>query len=290
MALVPYFRTFQALTDTTFYDRTFGQAYYSMLYSDGDPPFTGDMSIEIENGPSIRIPNSQLVVPECTIADDGQLVANYSRSNLVINVLQDTTSDDMSRLGRQFLSGADVMLNQDTHKYTLWSANPTSAVDLVGIDSKGNEVTSFCSAADSSAGTSDGAAPKDNTSSSSGASDTSTSSLSGGTIAGVALVAGLAGWLWRRKQAGPAPVELADQPAGGPDNQSAYTGYTDYTDYTDYSATSPGDSYLKSVGSPPISELNGSDEAKRNELPVEGAEIQPLAELPHSNVQRYELA
>lgn len=146
LATNPYFSKFEEHTNTSIQERTYGAEYYTVLYSDGDEPYPGDMSINIQNGPSIRIPNSQLVLPERYISEtNGQLVANYSRSNLVINPLQDVNSKDLSQLGRQFFSSAYIMMNQDRGEFTLWSANPTSVEDLVAVDSTGKLVTDFCS-------------------------------------------------------------------------------------------------------------------------------------------------
>ena len=129
------------LTNTTFFQRSLGLSYHTLLYDDGDSPYQGDMLIIIRNGPSIRIPNSQLVMPERYIRDkDGQLMANYSKSNLVINSLQEVNAGDISQLGRQFLSSAYVIVSQDSRKFTLWSADPTRNEDLVGINQEGRDI------------------------------------------------------------------------------------------------------------------------------------------------------
>ncbi|KAH8161912.1 hypothetical protein CIB48_g6338 [Xylaria polymorpha] len=141
----PYFEMFQIVTNTGIIERSFGQEFYTSLYSDGYEPYQGDLSIKIRHGPSIRIPNNQLVIPERYIDDStGEVMANYSRSNLVINPLNTINQFDLSQLGRLFLSSAYVMLNQDSEQFTIWAANPTTFEDLVGVDSTGKEVTTFC--------------------------------------------------------------------------------------------------------------------------------------------------
>ena len=133
------------LTNTSISQRSLGLSYYTLLYDDGDSPYQRDMSILIRNGPSIRIPNSQHVMPERYIRDeDGQLMANHSKSNLVINSLQDVNADDLSQLGRQFLSSAYLLVNQDSRKFTLWSVNLTRNEDLVGINQEGQDVVERC--------------------------------------------------------------------------------------------------------------------------------------------------
>ena len=87
-------------------------------------------------------------MPERYIRDeDGQLMANYSKSNLVINSLQDVNADDLSQLGRQFLSSAYLMVNQDSRKFTLWLVNLTRNEDLVGTNQEGQDVVEWCTCA-----------------------------------------------------------------------------------------------------------------------------------------------
>lgn len=147
--LEPYFRKFQSLTETDIVARTGGLAYYSMLY-DGDEPYRGDLTIQLQSGPAIRIPNHQLIVPDRHIDEDtAEWTANMSAPNLILNPVQDVNRDDMPILGRQFLSSAYIMVNQDAGEFTLWSGNPTNAVDLVAVDENGQEVTDFCNDGDS---------------------------------------------------------------------------------------------------------------------------------------------
>lgn len=218
LATNPYFSLFQEYTKTSISERSSGQQYYSVLYNDGDEPYRGDLSINVRNGPSIRVPNSQLVLPERHISDaTGELLANYSRSNLVINPLQDINGHDLSLLGRQFLSSAYVMVNQDKEEFSLWSANPTDIQDLVAIDRAGDEVTEFC------------AEPTTSPSPPSRTPDPSTSGgqsegLPTGAIAGIAvgavaglviIVGGLFSW-HRRRKASAVAVAAQHAEQGGP--------------------------------------------------------------------------
>lgn len=218
LATNPYFSLFQEYTKTSISERSLGQQYYSVLYNDGDEPYRGDLSINVRGGPSIRVPNSQLVLPERYISDaTGELLANYSRSNLVINPLQEINGHDLSLLGRQFLSSAYVMVNQDKEEFTLWSANPTGIQDLVAIDGAGDEVTEFC------------AEPTESSLPPSRTPDPSTSgkqseTLSTGAIAGIA-VGGVAGfliiiggllWWHRRRKASAVAATAQHAEQGGP--------------------------------------------------------------------------
>lgn len=141
----PYLVKFQDLTQTELSDRSNGMSYYSLNYDDGDEPYRGDLSIDIQSGPSICVPNHQLVVPERkSDKDNGAWVANSSRSNLVLNPIQDINENDMPILGRQFLSSAYIMVNQNKGEFTICSSNPTKAVDLVAMDENGDETTDWC--------------------------------------------------------------------------------------------------------------------------------------------------
>ncbi|KIN05183.1 hypothetical protein OIDMADRAFT_101942 [Oidiodendron maius Zn] len=182
IALDPYFNTFQILTNTSITDRSFGLAYFSMLYGEGDQPYQGDLTFNIQSGPSIRIPNNQLVVSERSInQDSGALEANSSARNLVINPVQSLNANDLPKLGRQFLSSAYIMMNQDANQFTLWSSNPTSAVDLVAVSTNGTEVTDFCT----DAATTPSSTPQETTPPSSASGKKA--ALSAGPIAGIAI-------------------------------------------------------------------------------------------------------
>lgn len=127
----------------------------------------------------------------------GALIANSSTPELVLNAIQQVNAGDLVQLGRQFLSAAYLMVNQDTNEFTLWEANPTSAVDLVAVDSNGVASNTFCAAeASTSTGTS---APGSTTTAP--AIVPGPSKLSGGAIAGIAIgsivvIAAIAGILY----------------------------------------------------------------------------------------------
>ncbi|KAJ8124325.1 hypothetical protein O1611_g9317 [Lasiodiplodia mahajangana] len=235
----PYFEEFQMVTNASITQRSGGQEFWTMLYDDGTDPFMGDMSINIQYGPSIRIPNSELVIPERTIdSSTGMVVANYSRSNLVINSLQEVNKNDISQLGRMFLSSAYVMVNQDSGQFTIWQANPTSFEDLVGVDSTGKEITTFCTNS-----TTPGTTAPGQTAVSS--QNTTPTKLSSGAIAGIvvgavaalAIVIGVLFWRRRRSRANlvrqPHPQAA---PGGVVENPYAYPEY-----YANEQATSKTD-------------------------------------------------
>ena len=253
----PYFSNFEDITGTSLSDRSFGLAYYSMLYSDGDNPYEGDLTFNIQSGPSIRIPNSQLVVSNRWIDESsGNIQVNASARNLVINPVDTLTASSGAQVGRQFLSAAYIMMNQDAGEFTLWPANPTLDVDLVAVGTDGTEATNYCSgsatsstapaggaattSASSSSGNGSGSGNSGNGSNNSGGSKKS--SLSGGAIAGIAIgavaiiaiIAVAAFFLLRRR--GRVPVGAAElsaamggmsgakeMPAGGADPTTYYS-------------------------------------------------------------------
>ncbi|KAI2636002.1 aspartic peptidase domain-containing protein [Xylaria nigripes] len=264
----PYFQLFENLTDTILIDRNLGQEYYTMLYSIGSTPYLGDLSINIQNGPSIRIPNNQLVVPERYVDDStGQLTTDDSRSNLVINSLNTVNKHDLSQLGRLFLSSAYVMVNQDSGEFTLWTANPTTLEDLVGVDSTGKEVTTFCSSSTNSTDTS-----------------TANASLPAGGIAGIVVGAVAAvglvvsALLWRHnRNKARARGQLLPQSASQiPESPSMQFGYVAANqDMSKWDG--PGELHGQGI-SYPTPELLGRETSNRTE-PVAPPTVQ-LFELP----------
>jgi hypothetical protein len=129
---------------------------FSRLLSSGLPKFgkkptltnrsySGDFTIKLSSGLSVRIPNNQLIVPERVVSPSGDIIANGSSPNLVINVIKEININDQLHLGRQFLSAAYVMLNEDTSSFTLWQANPTMKESLVAVDGRNNPLWSNCS-------------------------------------------------------------------------------------------------------------------------------------------------
>ncbi|KAF7897927.1 uncharacterized protein EAF01_008893 [Botrytis porri] len=144
----PYFLNFEEITNQTISDRSFGMYYYGLLYGGGprdSTPYAGDLTIELDSGISVRIPNDQLIVPNLSIDHtSGAIVANASEPELVLNAIQAGNANDLPQLGRQFLTAAYLMLNQDAKTFTLWEANPTENEDLVAVDGRNNPMDDFC--------------------------------------------------------------------------------------------------------------------------------------------------
>ncbi|KAJ9217645.1 hypothetical protein DTO166G4_827 [Paecilomyces variotii] len=185
----PYFEKFQMFTNQLIQERSYGIYYYGMLYSDVSDMYTGDLTITMSSGFSVRIPNDQLVVPNLTIdKESGALVANGSAPELVLNSIQSINEGDLPQLGRQFLSAAYLMVNQDANTFTLWEASHNANEDLVSIDENNQVVDQFCTTT-AKTNTSHPSQPTANTS-----SHDDNHSIPGGIIAGAVIgsVAGVA--------------------------------------------------------------------------------------------------
>lgn len=104
------------------------------------------MTISFAFGPKIRIPNSQLVVPELVVSQDGRLFSNTSNREVLINSVDQFYAGDIPILGRQLLSSAYVMVNQDANTVTLWEANPTEDTNLIAVNNEAT--TARCGLAD----------------------------------------------------------------------------------------------------------------------------------------------
>ncbi|KAH1669990.1 hypothetical protein KXV79_001448 [Aspergillus fumigatus] len=192
----PYFKRFSDITGDSIlsYGRSFGINYYGMLYPPGESP--------LSSGLKVRIPNDQLVIPNLTIdKTTGAILANASAPELVLNSMQQVNADDLPQLGRQFLSGAYVMVNQDAGQFTLWAAKPTTEEDLVAVNPDNRVYSSFCAPGASNLGdatqSTSTSSPTQSAASNSNIGqsqrvDDASSGLSSGAIAGI-VVGGVAG-------------------------------------------------------------------------------------------------
>ncbi|KAJ4299112.1 hypothetical protein N0V90_004356 [Kalmusia sp. IMI 367209] len=107
--------------------------------------YYGGLTIELQNSISVKIPNTELVVPDTYIASDGVVQANTSVRNLVINSLQSDNDNDLPILGRLFMSSAYIMVNQEAGRFSVWQVNIGSKTsDIVAVDKQNNMVSEFC--------------------------------------------------------------------------------------------------------------------------------------------------
>ena len=173
------------------------------------------MTISLQNGPSIKVPNPELVVYDQTVADDGSIQTNTSIRDVVVGSLQGVNKDDLPMLGRLFLSSAYLMVNQEAGRFSVWQAN-TAATDseIVAVDKANNEVSDFCT--NSTNSTRPTLPPSSSTAP---AAQNQDSKLSGGAIggivagavAGLAILGAIGFWLLRRRRSFNATPRLSQE-------------------------------------------------------------------------------
>lgn len=95
--------------------------------------YAGSLTFSLSSGLKITIPNSQLVVPDLSINNQGTTIANGSTREIMLNSLQGINANDMPILGQAFLTSAYLMVNQDAGTFTLWQSQATLNQSLVGI-------------------------------------------------------------------------------------------------------------------------------------------------------------
>lgn len=127
-----------------------GLMYSGRVYKAGSKPYNGDLTMKLQSGLSIRIPNHQLVQPSRKINNStGQLYNDGRGRVLAVKKLE---GPNLPTLGKQFLAAAYLMVNEDTQNFTIWAAKPNDQQDLVAVGEDGTEATEFC---DSNEGTTD---------------------------------------------------------------------------------------------------------------------------------------
>jgi hypothetical protein len=190
------------------------------------------LTIKLQNSISVKIPNTELVVPDTYIASDGAVQTNTSVRNVVINSLQSENDNDLPVLGRLFMSSAYVMVNQEAGRFSVWQANTGSKTsEIVAVDKQNNMVSEFC--ANSTGGSS--SATSLPTSSVTPPPPNEGSELSGGAIggivvgvvAGIAILGAIGFFLYRRRGSGGAATGVAQ----GPELQTADAKPLTYSTY-----------------------------------------------------------
>lgn len=159
--------------------------------------FEGDITLKFASGLSIRVDNAQFISPDVTInKTTGDFVVASTEYDVAMIALQDTNSNDILRIGRNFFSAAYIMVNYDVGEFTIWSANPTASQNLVAVDPTGAEYASFCSSNnDTATVTAGGASPSSTdifsnvTTSGSATSKSDVPAIAGGAVGGAAAIA-----------------------------------------------------------------------------------------------------
>jgi hypothetical protein len=133
LPLDPYFARYEKWTGSVNVGRSTGINFWTMLY-ESDDVFQGDVTIELDSGLQVRVPNSQFVLPDMSIdKQTGEVEMNTTVRDVVFYSLQDSMRNLMPGLGRYFLTSSYLMVNHEENSFTLWEANPTTAEALVPI-------------------------------------------------------------------------------------------------------------------------------------------------------------
>ncbi|KAF2120190.1 aspartic peptidase domain-containing protein [Lophiotrema nucula] len=167
-------------------ERSTGINYFTMLF-DPENVYYGGLTITIQNSISIRIPNTELVVPDIHISSSGSLASNSSVRNLVINSMQSENKDDLPVLGRLFMSSAYLMVNQESDTFSIWQADTGAKTpELVALGKDNAMGEEVCDGAANT--TTAGSMPPSSTGSATSLpQEKASKNLSGGAIAGIVI-------------------------------------------------------------------------------------------------------
>ncbi|OCK76877.1 acid protease [Lepidopterella palustris CBS 459.81] len=144
MPIDPYYNRLENWTDSFNFNRSGGINFFDMMYLAKDA-YQGDFTITLDSGLSIRVPNSQLVIPDRTISGDGSIASNESVRDYMFYSLQDVNAHDTPRIGRIFFTSAYIFINNDDKTFTIWEANPTTETNIISVQNA--QVQKACSVA-----------------------------------------------------------------------------------------------------------------------------------------------
>ncbi|KAF2280233.1 uncharacterized protein EI97DRAFT_477957 [Westerdykella ornata] len=97
--------------------RALGFNFWTMLF-EPEGVFYGDLTLSLQNSISIRIPNTQLVVPDKYVdVSTGKVRTNETVRNLPIDPIQEINQNDLPILGRLFFTSAYLSVNHETETF-----------------------------------------------------------------------------------------------------------------------------------------------------------------------------
>ncbi|OAA66033.1 Peptidase aspartic [Cordyceps fumosorosea ARSEF 2679] len=135
MPRTPYFSNLLAATGLLEGKRSTGIHWWNVLVSaKSNQLYDGDMTVHLEGGLQIAIPNRLLIVPETKIADSGDVVSNSSSQVILIDSLQDVTAKMVVDEKNALLQGGRAC---PTGSATSPSSQPSSQPQQDGHDRKG---------------------------------------------------------------------------------------------------------------------------------------------------------
>ena len=94
------------------------------------------LTVSFTSGLQIKIPESQLIVPDYYVDQNGQsTIYNSSESVIRLGPNIDVNAGDMPVLGQTFLSSAFLLVDYDLNRFTVGQSNPTAPSRLMAIES-----------------------------------------------------------------------------------------------------------------------------------------------------------
>ena len=96
--------------------------------------YDGNLTISIDPGLDITIPNHQLVVPEYNTDSTGQnYIKDGTKREVLINSLQQVNANDKIVLGLPFFTSAYMMVDNDREQFTIWKSQATTDSNLFAM-------------------------------------------------------------------------------------------------------------------------------------------------------------
>ncbi|KAL9633055.1 MAG: hypothetical protein Q9164_004925 [Protoblastenia rupestris] len=109
--------------------------FWQMLIS-ADTAYDGDVTISIDPGLEITIPNHQFITPDYDIDTEGnRYIKNDTNRVVSLYSLQDVNKNDMPVLGAAFLTSAYLLVDNERERFTLWMGQPSKTQNLVPVGS-----------------------------------------------------------------------------------------------------------------------------------------------------------
>ncbi|KAK4698137.1 hypothetical protein P7C71_g12, partial [Lecanoromycetidae sp. Uapishka_2] len=127
--------TFLSISGSTYLYRASTDLAFQGMLIDADGAYDGDLTISLDPGLDIRIPNHQLIVPEYDFNASGEASIDNGTSvrEVLIGSLQQVNANDMLVLGLPFFTSAYMLVDNDNEEVTLWQAQASTAQDLVAV-------------------------------------------------------------------------------------------------------------------------------------------------------------
>ncbi|VUC32510.1 unnamed protein product [Clonostachys rosea] len=220
-----YLDKFEEVTGTKHNGNTSTGFHWGAWIYDRKQSFKGDMTLHLESGLKIRIPNTQYMPPHVYHDEDGSRIMDTSARELAMPESQ----NGVPMLGRYFLTSAYLMVDHDVGTYTLWESNQNASIwkpDLVMIKDK--EIAAQCpdnatKPVETPTVSATGDIPESTTSTEqteTGSSVASPATIGGsvvGAVVGVVIIGLAVAWFIRRRrtEASNKPVEMGASGAGG---------------------------------------------------------------------------